>query len=169
MSLRTSMLVVKDKLLSALVGPNALDVAVHQVTIRTRTWLGGAIDAPAPTPGGPCFTDSDLPIPQKYQVRQLTTEEVDESGGAYEVGDLLVKGIVPADPANPGVGFYPTQLAPVIVQGQEVIYVVVGPHNGNYALRELRSWGILSYDLILTRREDTPVVVQPDASGGEPE
>lgn len=162
------MLVVKDRLLTALAGPTALDVSVHQVTIVTRTWLGGAIDADVAS--GPQYTDSVLPIPQKYQVAQLSTAEVEGSGGRYEVGDLIVKRIVPADPANPGVGFYPTQLAPVVtVPGQEVFYLVAGPHNGTYALRELRSFGILSYDLILARRTDTPVVVQPDASAGETE
>lgn len=164
MSLRTSMLRVKDSLLSALKPPSALDVALHKVTIRTRTWLGGYIDAPWGS--DPAFTDADLVIPQKYNVLQLTTEEVDASGGRLELGDIKVKGLVPGDPQNPGVGYYPTQLAPVAVAGQEIIYIVQGPHNGEYALRELRTFKMLSYDLILLRRATTPVVVQPDAAGG---
>lgn len=159
------MLVVKNGLLSALMGPQALDVAVHQLTIVTRTWLGGQRDAPVVS--GPQYTDAVLVIPQKYIIEPVKTEEIDASGGRFEMGDIKVRGLVPADPANPGIGYYPTQLAPVIVAGQEVIYLVAGQHNGAYALRELQTWDILSYNLILSRRLDTPMVVSPDASAGE--
>jgi hypothetical protein len=166
-SLRTDMLALKDELTTELVGPQGLDQVTHQLTIRTRTWLGGSIEADVES--GPQFIDSDLALPQKYKMRQVTTEDIDGSGGRYEMGDLLVADIIPADPANPGVGYYPTQLAPLIVQGQEVIYIVKGPHNGLYALRGLKTERTYRYDLVLHRRRDQPVVTQPDASGGASE
>jgi hypothetical protein len=165
MSLRTSMLRVID-VVTNILGPTVLDQIPSQLTIVTRTWSGGAIDADPP-PGMPAFTDSKLVIQQKYVVRELKVEEVDASGGRYRIGDVMVQDLIPADPANPGVGYYPTQLEPTIVPGQEVIYVLAGPCNGNYALRQAHTWDTYSYNIVLQPRLDTPTAVQPDAVAGE--
>jgi hypothetical protein len=149
------MLALKDTLIGLRL-PSALDQAVHQLTIRTRTWLGGAIDANVTS--GPAYTDSDLVIPKKYVIRQMTTRELDASGGRFEVGTIFVKGLVPNDPANGSIGFTPAQLAPGIVQGQEVIYLVTGPHHGEYALGELQTDRTYSYNLVLVRRNTIPIV-----------
>jgi hypothetical protein len=159
-SLRTSMLRVLERGTNLLL-PTKLDQIQHQVTILVRTWLGGSIDAPVTS--GPQYTDgTPLVLPQKYPIRQLTTREVDASGGRYEMGDLIVEGIVPADPANPGFGFTPTQLEPTVTAGQEVLYLVTGPHAGEYALGELRTadgYGdCYEYKLVLVRRNTTPRV-----------
>lgn len=149
-TLRTDMLALKDDLIGLRL-PSQLDQAVHQLTIRTRTWAGGAQDV------GP-FTDADLVLPKKYRMRQLTTREVETSGGRLEMGDIIFEGLVPNDPANGSIGFTPAQLQPHIVQGQEVIYIVTGPHNGLYALIELRTSKTYAYAVVLRRRIDQPVV-----------
>jgi hypothetical protein len=155
MSLRTDMLALKDDL-GTLLSPSELDQAVHQLTIVTRTWAGGAVDAPVTS--GPAYTDASLVLPQKYVIRPVGMKEIDESGGRYKEGDVVVLSIVPNDPANGSIGYTPDQLAPVIVQGQEVIYRITGngPSNGEYALRELRQPDVYSYDLVLSRRLTTP-------------
>jgi hypothetical protein len=165
MSLRTAMLKVIDTVTNIL-GPAVLDQTPSQLTIITRTWTGGAIDADPPA-GQPAYTDSSLVITQKYVIREIKVEEVDASGGRYRIGDVMVESLVPGDPNNPGVGYYPTQLEPPIVPGQEVIYQIAGPCNGNYALRQAHTWDTYSYDLVLQPRLDTPTVVKPDAVAGE--
>ncbi|HEY2517081.1 MAG TPA: hypothetical protein VGI39_39685 [Polyangiaceae bacterium] len=167
-SLRTDMLALEDELYADLLSPAGLDQVVSQLTIRVRTWASGQIGVPNPSPPAPDFTDADLVIPQQYFIDQVTnTREVDTSGGRVELGDLKVKGIVPGDPANPGVGVYPSQLQPALVDGQDAMYLLTGPHNGVYALQELRTTDAYGYDLILRRRIDQPVVTGPnDASGG---
>lgn len=154
-SLRKDMLVLKDQLIT-LRSPAQLDVAVNQLTIRVRTWLGGAIGAPVVS--GPQFTDTNLVLPQKYVIRSMTTREITESGGEYRVDDVLVAGLVPNDPANGSIGFTNAQLAPILAQGQERIYLITGPLNGEYALHELRTGKPFSYDLVLRRRRTTPTV-----------
>jgi hypothetical protein len=168
MSVRTAMLNVLGAVLPVL-GPTALDIRTQQLTIQVRQWASGEIGAPNPS-GGPDYAIvSSLVIPQIYDIRQLKTQTVSGSGGEYEVGRVIVEGLIPADPANPGVGFFPTELAPPIVEGQEVVYVIAGTHNGEYGLEELRTFNPLSYDLILERRLTTPALVTPDVSAGEPE
>jgi hypothetical protein len=153
---RTAILVALNAVLPVL-GPGKLDLRTVQLTIALRTWQGGYKDAPVSS--GPAFVDALLVIPKIYEIRQITTAELVASGGTYQLGDIMVVGIIPNDPANPGVGFTPEQLAPVLVKGQELIYEVTGPLNGWYALRELRCFDPFSYDLVLKRRFDTPAVL----------
>ena len=165
MSLRTAMLNVLD-VVTNILGPTVLDQTPSQLTIITRTWTGGAIEADPPA-GQPAYTQTQIAVEQKYVIRQLKVEEVDASGGTYRIGDIIVESLIPADPANPGVGYYPTQLDPPIKQGQEVIYLLAGPMNGEYALRQLQTWDTYSYNLVLCPRNTTPMVQQPDAVAGE--
>lgn len=157
MTLRTDMLALKDELIGLRLR-DELDQAVHQLTIRTRTWRGGSIDAEVAS--GPAYTDQDLVVPKKYVIRQVTTREVDQSGGRFEMDALRVKGLVPHDPANGPIGFTPAQLAPKPAPGQEIIYVITGPHAGEYALGELRTDRTYGYELVLTRRNTTPRITE---------
>jgi len=60
--------------------------------------------------------------------------------------------------AKAGRGFSSLVLSPVVTQdGVEIIYRVIGPHEGDYQLVELQSWRPYAYALVLgvaaTRRE----------------
>lgn len=146
------MLGVLDAVTDVLLPAN-LDQFPHQVTVRTRTWTGGMRGAD----GG--HTDADLVLPQKYPVHQVTTRDIEGSGGLCEAGDIMVEGIVPGDAANPGVGFTPEQLTPVNTNpAVDIYYVVTGSHNGEYALGYLDSSDTYEYKLVLRRRNTTPEV-----------
>ena len=76
-------------------------------------------------------------------------------GLPYYVGDVIVDHITPSDGT---IGWTPQQLKPPITQGdkQERIYLLVGPHGGEYALVEIRTFRPFTYQLILRRRHTTP-------------
>jgi hypothetical protein len=157
MSLRTAMLNVIDQVTNVLLpelpsGAPGLDQVPSQLTIRTRTWSGGAI-------GLGTTSDSDLVLPKKYFIRQVTTREIANSGGRYEAGDLVMEGIVPNDVANPGVGFTESQLVPTVTaEGTEIIYFVTGQHSGEYERGYVDTAATYEYKLFLTRRRTTPLV-----------
>ena len=135
----------------SLAGPNGLDVRVHQLTIRLRTWSGARKGAGTPT-------DVDLVLAQQYPIRPLKAQEIAGSGGEYELGDILVDHITPS---NGTIGFTPQQLKPPTPLGdrQERIYIIggsPGPHAGEYSLIEIRTYRPFTYQLILRRRTTTP-------------
>lgn len=147
MSFRTSILAAVEAARS-ISGPSGLDIRTHQLTIRKRTWSGGAIDVGTPT-------DEDLVLPPHYPVRLVKASEVNSAAGNYEVGDVIVRHITPSDGA--GTGYTPLQLKPrITAHGQEVIYVLTGPHGGEYGLVEIRTHRPFSYDLVLRRSLRTP-------------
>ena len=148
MSLHDDLLAVVDEVRNVL-SPTELDQIRHQVTIRTRTWSGGA-------KGIGTATDVDLVLPQKFRVDPMTIADVSGSGGNYEIGDIQVRHITPTN-ADHTVGFTPEQLDPTITtDAQEVLYVVTGPHAGEYALQDLRNFKNYSWTLVLRRRNTTP-------------
>lgn len=104
--------------------------------------------------------DVDLVLPQQYRIRQLATNEIVQSGGRYEMGDVIMEHITPWDGIS--VGFTVAQLKPPAKSNSvQIIYIVTsddvaGGHTGEYELRELRSWRPFSFDLVLKRRETTP-------------
>lgn len=147
MSLRTSLLAVVESARS-LSGPTFADIRVNQVTIRTRTWSGSILrDGTA--------TDSDLVLPPHYPVRLITEQELNASGGQYEVGDILVDHVTPSNGA--GVGYTPEDLRPVVTTDNvEIIYVITGPHAGEYGIIDLRTYRPFTYQLVLRRKITTP-------------
>jgi hypothetical protein len=136
-------------------GPNVLDVTAHQLTITVYQWSGGARDK------GTRSTVSALSLPQYSGVRQMSLEEIANSGGRYRDGAVLVEDITPS---NGVIGFTPSQLRPVIVQGQELVYSLsagtaaapAGPLAGEYQIAEGRFDDEFGYALVLNRRLTTP-------------
>lgn len=161
MGLRIPFLNVAD-ILRKLQGPSVFDVAVHQLTIITKTWHGARRGDPAG--GGP--TTTPLVLNQYYMTRQLKLEEISQSGGKFKEGDVIVEDITPWNGVvgAGSVGYSPAQLDPTITSTQptdlvEVIYqldagasVAGGPLAGQYALREPQFGDPFGYNLVLYRR-----------------
>lgn len=148
MSLHDDLLAVVDEVRNIL-SPSELDQIRHQVTIRTRTWSGGA-------KGLGTKSDSDLVLPQKFRVDRIHAAEVASSGGQYEMGDVKVLHITPADSTH-SVGFTTAQLKPPITtDAVERIYLLTGEHGGEYALVELQNFKNYGWTLVLRRRDTTP-------------
>lgn len=105
-------------------------------------------------------TDVDLVLPRHYRIRQVSSQEIASTGGRYEAGDLIVEHITPSD--GMGNGFTPLQLKPrPATNATEVIYLITSSLDtdgidGEYSLRELRSWRPFTFDLVLKRTERTP-------------
>lgn len=118
----------------------------HSLTIRRRTW--------AVRPGDGTPADSDLTISPKPKVTTVSMREIEASGGRLRSGDLRVTKLTPQ---YSGGGYTPAQL-----RGEphsaltEVIYVVTGPHGGEYALQEMTLSGNFGYELLLRRKNSTP-------------
>jgi hypothetical protein len=133
-------------------GPQGLGGRPSSLTIRRRVWSGGLRGLGTPS-------DTDLALPQIYDVQHLRTTEVPSSGGRYEKGDVIVGPITPSFPATaltPAGGFTEAQLNPVGGDGIEIIYILVGQHAGEYQLVELRSLEPESFYVVVRRRETTP-------------
>lgn len=147
----------------ALQGAGGLDVIADQLTIRARVWSGGAKDVGS-------ASDTDLVIPTIYKISQVTTRLVAQSGGLYEMGDIIAGPITPAWTvgAQSG-GFSITQLAPVVSDNSfEIIYVISGAHSGEYQLVEARTFKRFHYDLVLRRRITKPEIFPPGGVGKLP-
>ena len=158
MSLRTRALPVFERL-RALAGPGRFDIRTARVAIVTRTWAGGYREADPPTPATPRYVDAVLPLPPFYDVQQLTTREVASSGGLYELGDVKVGPITPRFTRTDGTtgGFTEAELKPTsTANGTEIIYMLIGAHEGEYQLVELKSLRPFGYELVVRRRETTP-------------
>ncbi len=136
MSFRTALL---PAVAAARAIAGALDVRTSQLTIRTRTWSGAMLDDGT-------ATDSDLVLPAHYPIRNVSAEEVSSSGGRYEVGDISVNNITPIGGLNPR----------VTADNVEILYILSGPHPGEYALVECRDFRAFSYSLVLRRHRSTP-------------
>lgn len=91
-------------------------------------------------------------------MRSLTASEVDSSGGAYTLEDLLVNHITPSNGA--GVGYTDAQLNPPVPDNKtEIIYLVTdadGNLVGEYSLVTYRWPRPFTKQLILRRRLTTP-------------
>lgn len=147
MTLRINLLKRVDQI-RGIAGVTGVDIRTSQVTVRTTTWSGGRR-------GLGTATNSDLVLPQRYKVRQLTQKEIASSGARYEEGDIEIGPITPSD--GLGHGFTIAQLAPEETSdGIEIVYVLTGAIIGEYARVNLNSDRPFRYELILTRRRTTP-------------
>jgi len=148
MSFRTDLLPTVD-LIRNKRGPGAgnFDIQTVKVDIVQRVWSGGRR-------GLGTVTETTLAnLPQKIKVRVLTTKEVAQSGGTYQMQDLRVG---PITPAYTGGGFTPQQLKPAGADGTEIIYKLTGTIAGDYMLVEIRTDKAFSYYLVVRRTRSTP-------------
>lgn len=155
------MLGLKDSLMGSLMGPSAFNTVVSQLSIITQTW--GSVGSGGPVRGaGAPMVMSTLTLGQYYPIRQLSAQEIANSGGRYRQGDLIVEQITPSNGAGVGetpVGYTPDQLDPARAftsSAQEAIYRLSGETSGDYELREGRFDDAFSYSLVLRLRETTP-------------
>jgi hypothetical protein len=134
----------------AIAGPQFLDVITVQLTIRTRVWPGGRN-------GLGTAVNTDLVLPQIYDVVHLTEKQIASSGGRYEIGDMKVGPITPFYGTG---GFTPAQLKPAGADGTEIVYLLSGSVNGEYACIELHTENTVddpfSYYLVIGRKRTTP-------------
>ncbi len=147
-----------------------LDLAPYSVSIITRRWSGGR--PKSGTPG-----DTVLQLPPWIVCKEVTEDQVRQSGGRFEIGDLWVGPIRPyftgpscnGVPGAPG-GFTQEQLNPIIEAGDEsteIIYRVRQTHglgsgtNGDYDLHRLHADDPLEYMLLLRRHHQTRDPVTP--------
>ena len=151
MPLRNALLQMSARV-RALAGPERMDQRPHRLSILTRTWSGGY-------KGAGEASESAVHLPQHFIVRQVSTRQVASSGGLFELGDVIVEGITPEYVDRDGVlrGFSPLVLSPVVTtSGVEVVYRIIGPHEGDYQLVEIQSWRPYGYAIVLRRRSDSP-------------
>lgn len=122
---------------------NLTQIRTNQVTIRTRTWSGAKVRYGT-------SSDSDLVLPARYPVRDVSTMNTFTSGGFYELEDLLVDHITPFDGGS--VGYTPEQLHPVVTTDNvEVIYILSGPDAGHYSCVSLITTRPFTYQLVLRK------------------
>lgn len=96
-TLRDDLLPVIDELRQL---PNEFGIRRYTVTLRTRTWSGGAVGR-----GTATAVDAVLfPVPR---VQVITTAEIAASGGTYREGDFRVTAITPSYGTG---GYSPTAL-----------------------------------------------------------
>lgn len=128
--------------------PVALDERPTTVRIRTRTWAGGRRGSDGPT------TDTDVTLTPTPKVREVNQRDIAASAGRYILGDVKVG---PITPTYPGGGYTMEQLAPTITEGGiEIIYVLAGGVEGEYARVDLATDRTHSWFLTLRRRRTTP-------------
>lgn len=140
---RDELLADVDSIRAEIAGPTGLDVQMHQVQIVVKRWVG---ERPGSAGG---FTKTITDLGRRYNVREVSTREVNASGGKYQVGDVKVG---PITPEFPGGGFAPSELAPEPDDARdEILYLLTGPHGGTYSRRALESFRAFSYYLVLTR------------------
>lgn len=143
-------------------GPTGIDLRSDGAVVRTRTWASG--EKGKPPVSGAAYVDVDVQIPIWTNINQVTTAEIAQSGGRYEVGDVKIGPITPAYPSPlPGVaagGMTPAQLNPrITTRGVEVLYVINGAHGGEYTLLRADTMNPLEYNLFVRRRLTTPYAV----------
>lgn len=128
--------------------PVALGERPTSVTIRTRTWGGGAKGADG------ARTDVDVTLTPAPRVREVNQRDIASSAGRYTIGDVKVGPITPTYPTG---GYTQAQLAPVATaRGTEVFYVLAGNLEGEYSRVDLTTDRSHSWFLVLRRRRTTP-------------
>ena len=145
MSFRTAILPVVDEIRS-IAGPSMFDIRTTQVTVRTRMWSGARAGVGVPV-------DADLVLAPHYKVAQLSAREIASSGGRFELEDLRVGPITPKEGTA---GYSLAELAPDGANGVEILYVLSGAHEGEYALVQAIKSRPFRYELVLRRRRRTP-------------
>ena len=144
MTVRDNVLVPLDAARAVIAG---LGLRRYAVTVRTRTWSGGA-------PGAGDASNADLVLTPTPRVRALSTREVASSGGTFESGDYRIDKITPA---YAGGGYTPEQLSPVPAADQDVVVVLAGDDGTKVCTivgsSHDRAFG---YSLIVRPRRETP-------------
>lgn len=115
------------------------------VVLRQRVWTGGHRGEGTPV-------DTDTTITPAPHVRELSTREISQSGGRFEVGDIRMG---PITPKYAGGGYTKEELSPTsTVNGTEYYYVLTGPEvSGEYAPREVETTkGAASFFVVAKRR-----------------
>lgn len=142
MSLRLSLLAAAEN--ARALSDTLAGIRTHQLTIRTRVWSGSYVKDGV-------YEDTDLVLPAHYPVRYVSGQEVEASGGTYELRDVLVNHITPFD--GDSVGYTPEQLRPTVEDDRtEIIYILSGPDGGEYSLVDGRFLRPFTYSLVLRRR-----------------
>lgn len=119
----------------------------HAVTIRLRTWSGGA-------PGIGTATNTDLAITPRPKVKALSPREIASSGGTFTDGDLR---IAPIPPQHVGGGFTPAQLQPAPAANQDVVVVLVDDQQTTLATIVVADFSKpFRYELVVRPRRETP-------------
>jgi hypothetical protein len=129
-----------------------LGFRTHTVTVRTRTWAGARPGLPTPT----SYTDSVLALTPAPRVRQVSSQEVAQSGGFLSTGDVRIDRITPQ---YAGGGYTPDQLDPSLggtAANVEVVYRLTGPLAADYTIKSANYDRALGYSLIVTRSARTP-------------
>lgn len=126
-------------------------LAVAQLTVRVRTWDGRRV-------GDGDFTDSDLVLPKRYELRQITAREVSSSGGRFRFEDIVFMDIPRTYTAHGGGGYSAAQLDPArsFAAGEdnkEVIYVLTGDMTGEYTLVSLDETDTVYFPKLVLRRK----------------
>ena len=102
-------------------------------------------------------------IPQQYLMKHVSTQEIQNSGGRFEQGDIKMGPITPAyNTGSAAGGWSDSVLHPSAVDnGTEFIYALVGEHTGNYRLVSALTLPTFSYFLVLRRDVTMPAIDQP--------
>lgn len=146
MTLRDELLLTVDAA-RAIAGSTQLDQRPTSVTVRLRTWFGGAVDAD----GG--FNDDDLILPQRFTVKIMSAGDVMRvtgDAGSYQPGEWVSVAITPP---FPGCGYTLEDLIPGDQpQGTEVLYVLSSnerPSGINGVFRRVGDWQHRAYRITL--------------------
>ena len=155
-SFRDQMRQVADSLL-ALQGPfngQGFDICVNKLTIYKRVWDNGRRGNG--TPVDTVWAD----IPQQYLMKHVTVQEIQNSGGRYEQGDIKVGPITPAyNTGKQSGGWSELMLHPTATDnGVEFIFALVGEHTGNYRLQAAQTLQAFNSYLILRRDITCPAI-----------
>jgi hypothetical protein len=159
MSFRDDMRAVADTL-RALAGPGQFDIRVDKLTIIKRVWDGGRR-------GIGSYTDSVwADIPQIYGMKHVTVQEIENSGGRFEQGDIRVGPITPAyNTGQVAGGWSDTILHPSSTDnGTEYVFNLYGEHSGNYRLQGALTLKPFSYYVVIRRDESSPAINLPENS-----
>jgi len=110
-----------------------LGFAPYQVTVRVRRWTGGDN---GPEVGLGQYQDTDTTLTPNYQAKEIN------AGGGLHIG--------PITPAYGGVGWAYSDLNPTLQAGEELLYIVTGPHGTyNYSLHEIDTSDPVEYHITL--------------------
>ena len=147
-----------------------LDLAPIRISVITRQWAGGRRGV---GPSG----DTVLQLPNWIVVQEITEQEVEQSGGRFETGDIRVGPIRPyfttvscnGVPGTPG-GFTSEQLVPKQpTEATDVFYRAQQAHglgtglNGDYSLYRFHTDDPLAFYMVLRRHNRATDPIAPIA------
>lgn len=127
-----------------------------QLAIEVWTWAGGRVG------NGPRSRTSNLVLPKKYQVREISMREIQRAGGVFAHGDVAFGPVIPAYNCNGTTGgFTKVQLDPKRTfdapePALEVIYRLTGDVDGAFALVDLDTSNPTGWKLTLRNTRLSP-------------